>query len=127
MTEEENREFHEWVEAGYSVHENTCCAIGDGNMPIDFLDIYREEEALCLATADMEGEEARRYVLNYYGWQEEGTEKEEYTVETLKKRVRQSERNLFYLEEFVRRKGFWIEAERYIEETRKEALPFEIE
>lgn len=96
-------------------------------MPIDFLDIYREEETLRLATADMEGEEARRYVLNYYGWQEEGTEKEEYTVETLKKRVRQSERDLFYLEEFVRRKGFWIEAERYIEETRKEALPFEIE
>ena len=127
MTEKERMELHEWVEAGCSVHENTCCAIGDGNMPIDFLDIYREEEALCLATADMEGEEARRYVLNYYGWQEEGTEKEEYTVETLKKRVRQSERNLFYLEEFVRRKGFWIEAERYIEENRKEALPFEIE
>lgn len=33
MTEEERRELHGWIEAGYSVHENTCCAVGDGNRP----------------------------------------------------------------------------------------------
>lgn len=58
MTEEERQELHRWIEAGYSVHENTCCAVGDGNRPIDFLDIYREEEALRKVTAGMGSEEA---------------------------------------------------------------------
>jgi len=127
MTKEERRELHEWVEAGYSVHENTCCAVGDGNRPIDFLDLYREEEALRKATAGMESKEARKYVLDYYGWTEEETEKEEYTVETLKDRVRELERERFYLEEFIGQKGFWKEAQKYIEECRGEPIPFEIE
>jgi len=127
MTEEERRELHEWVDAGYSVHENTCCAVGDGNRPIDFLVIYREEEYLRKVTAGMESEEARRYVLDYYGWTEDKTEKEEeYTVETLKERVRKLERELFYLDEFVGRKGLWEEARKYIEENRDEPIPFEI-
>ncbi len=127
MTKEERRELHEWVEAGHSVHENTCCAVEDGNRPIDFLDIYREEEALRKATAGMESNEARKYVLDYYGWTEEETEKEEYTVETLKDRVRELERERFYLEEFIGKKGFWKEAQKYIEECRGEPIPFEIE
>lgn len=127
MTEEERRELHEWVDAGYSVHQNTCCAVGDGNRPIDFLVIYREEEYLRKATAGMDSEEARRYVLDYYGWTEDETEKdEEYTVETLKERVRKLERKLFYLDEFIGRKGFWEEAWKYVEENRDEPIPFEI-
>lgn len=126
MTKKERRELHEWVEAGYSVHENTCCAVGDGNSPIDFLDIYREEEVLRKAAAGMGSEEARKYVLDYYGWTEEETEKEEYTIETLKDRVRKLERESFYLEEFVRKKGLWEEAQKYIEEYHGEPIPFEI-
>ena len=49
----------------------------------------------------MGSEEARKYVLDYYGWTEKTAEKEEYTVETLKDRVRELERKLFYLEEFI--------------------------
>lgn len=126
MTEEERRELHGWIEAGYSVHENTCCAVGDGNRPIDFLEIYREEETLRKATAGMGSEEARKYVWDYYGWDEEAAEKEEYTVETLKERVRELERKLFYLEEFIGQKGFWEESHKYIEEYRGEPIPFEI-
>ena len=126
MTEEERRELHEWINAGYRVHENTCCAVDDGNRSIDFLEIYREEEALRKATAGMGSEEARKYVLNHYGWTEETTEKEEYTVETLKDRVRELERKLFYLEEFIGQKGFWEESQKYIEEYRGEPIPFEI-
>ena len=126
MTEEERRELHGWIEAGYSVHENTCCAVGDGNRPIDFLDIYREEGALRKATAGMGNEAARKYVWNYYGWEEETAEKEEYTVETLKEMVRELERKLFYLEEFIGKKGFWKESQEYIEEYRGEPIPFEI-
>lgn len=78
------------------------------------------------ATAGMGSEEARKYVLNHYGWTEETTEKEEYTVETLKDRVRELERKLFYLEEFIGQKGFWEESQKYIEEYRGEPIPFEI-
>lgn len=127
MTEEERRELHEWVGAGYSVHENTCCAVGDGNRPINFLNIYREEEALRKATADMGSKEAKKYVLDYYGWIEEGTEKEEYTIEALKDRVRGLERKMFYLEEFIGQKGFWEESQTYMEKYRREPIPFEIE
>lgn len=127
MTGEERRELHEWVEAGYSVHENTRCAVGDGNRPIDFLDIYREEEALRKATAGMGSEEARKYVLDYYGWTEEEKEKEEYTVEILKGRVRELERKLFYLEEFIGQKGFWRESQKYIDQYGSEPIPFETE
>lgn len=126
MTQDERKELHEWINAGYSVHENTCCAVDDGNKPIDFLDIYREEEALRKATAGMENEEARKYVMEYYGWTDEMAEKEEYTVETLKDRVRELERKLFYLEEFIGQKGFWKESQKYIEEYRGEPIPFEI-
>ena len=125
-TEEERRELHKWIEAGYSVHENTCCAVGDGNSPIDFLDIYREEEALRKATAGMGNEEARKYVLDYYGWTEEENEQKEYTVEALKERVRELERELFHLEEFIGQKGFWEESQKYIDEYGGEPIPFEI-
>lgn len=126
MTQDERKELHEWINAGYSVHENTCCAVDDGNKPIDFLDIYREEEALRKATAGMENEEARKYVMEYYGWTDEMAEKEEYTVETLKDWVCELERKLFYLEEFIGQKGFWKESQKYIEEYRGEPIPFEI-
>ncbi len=49
----------------------------------------------------MGSEEARKYVLDYYGWTEEETGKGEYTVEKLKDQVQELERELFYLEEFV--------------------------
>ena len=126
MTEEERRELHEWINAGYSVHEITCCAVGDGNSPIDFLDIYREEEALRKATAGMGNEEARKYVLDYYGWTEEENEQKEYTVEALKERGRELERELFHLEEFIGQKGFWEESQKYIDEYGGEPIPFEI-
>jgi hypothetical protein len=124
MTEEERGELRRWVDAGHSVHQNTCRAVGEGNMPIDFLDIYREEGALRKATAGMGNDEARRYVLDYYGWTEETTE--EYTVETLKDRVRALERKLFYLEEFIGQKGLWKESQKYIEKYHGEPIPFEI-
>ena len=64
--------------------------------------------------------------MHYLPFTEETTEKEEYTVETLKDRVRELERKLFYLEEFIGQKGFWEESQKYIEEYRGEPIPFEI-
>lgn len=69
--------------------------------------------------------EARKYVCDYYGWAGEAADKEEYTIETLKERIRELERKLFYLEEFIGKKGFWKEPQKYIKEYRGEPIPFE--
>ncbi len=58
------------------------------------------------------------------GWDRK--RRSEYTVETLKERVRKLERELFYLDELVDQKGFWKEAQKYIKENRDEPIPFEI-
>jgi hypothetical protein len=46
MTEEERTALHEWVAAGNSVHENGSMASYEGGRPMDFLDVYREEEEI---------------------------------------------------------------------------------
>ena len=57
---------------------------------------------------------------------EEENEQKEYTVEALKERVRELERELFHLEEFIGQKGFWEESQKYIDEYGGEPIPFEI-
>ncbi len=42
-----------------------------GGYPIDFLDIYREEEELRQATKGMSPEAARKYMMDYYGYSDE--------------------------------------------------------
>src|SRR5699024_12501293 len=46
MTEEEREALHEWVAAGNSVHENGSMASYESGRPVDFLDVYREEEEI---------------------------------------------------------------------------------
>jgi hypothetical protein len=43
-------------------------AVCGGGYPIDFLDIYREEEELRQATKGMNPEDARKYMMDYYGY-----------------------------------------------------------
>ena len=58
MTPKERKALREWVTTGHSVHENNAMAVCEGGYPIDFLDIYREEEELRQATKDMSPEES---------------------------------------------------------------------
>lgn len=44
MTPKERKALREWVTTGHSVHENNAMAVCEGGYPIDFLDIYREDE-----------------------------------------------------------------------------------
>ena len=71
MTTKERKALCEWVAAGHSVHENNAMAVCGGGFPIDFLDIYREEEEIRQATRGMSPEDARRYAMGYYGWSDE--------------------------------------------------------
>ena len=46
MTDEERNALREWVRDGNSVHEKAAMAVYEGGRPIDFLDVYREEEEI---------------------------------------------------------------------------------
>ena len=71
MTKKEQRAVREWVKDGHSVYENPRGAWHEGQVPIEFLTIYREEEYIRQHTKGMNSEEARRFALEYYGWSDE--------------------------------------------------------
>ena len=60
MTEEEKEALHEWVAAGNSVHENGSMASYEGGRPVDFLDVYREEEEIRRALDSMSYDEGKQ-------------------------------------------------------------------
>ena len=72
MSEDERKALHEWVADGNSVHENVAMASYEGGRPMDFLDVYREEEELRRAVAGMSYEEESRYLLEEYGIDRDG-------------------------------------------------------
>ena len=67
MTEEERSALREWVNAGNSVHENGSMASYEGGRPMDFLEVYRQEEGIRRALAAMSYEEGSNYLLEEYG------------------------------------------------------------
>lgn len=71
MTKKEQRAVREWVKDGHSVYENPRGAWYEGQVPVEFLTIYREEEYIRQHTKGMNPEEARRFALEYYGWSDE--------------------------------------------------------
>ena len=71
MTKKEQRVLREWVKDGHSVYENSSGAWYDGQAPVEFLTVYREEEYIRQNTKGMSPEEARKFALNYYGWNDE--------------------------------------------------------
>ena len=84
MTKKEQRAVREWVKDGHSVYENPRGAWHEGQVPIEFLTIYREEEYIRQHTKGMNSEEARRFALEYYGWSEE----EELPVQSVEPNLR---------------------------------------
>ena len=68
MTKKGMRALREWVKDGHSVYENTCDAWADGQIPIEFLTIYRDEEYIRQNTKGMSSEESQKFALAYYGW-----------------------------------------------------------
>lgn len=71
MTKKEQRAVREWVKDGHSVYENSSGGWYDGGVPIPFLEVYRDEEYIRTHTKDMSPDEARRFALNYYGWDDD--------------------------------------------------------
>ena len=71
MTKKEQQAVREWVKDGNSVYDNPSGAWLDGGVRMEFLDIYREEEYIRQHTKEMSSEEARRFAMAYYGWDDE--------------------------------------------------------
>ncbi len=68
MTQKEQRALREWVKSGHSVYENSYGAWHDGQVPVEFLAIYRDEEYICQQTKGMNDEDTRKFAMEYYGW-----------------------------------------------------------
>lgn len=67
MTEDERSALHEWVNAGNSVHENGSMASYEGGRPMDFLDVYRDEEEIRKTLDRLEGKEREKYLRGLRG------------------------------------------------------------
>ena len=73
MTKKEQRALREWVKDGNSVYENSQGAWADGQVPVEFLTVYRDEEYIRMHTKGMSSDEARRFALAYYGWDDDSS------------------------------------------------------
>ncbi len=71
MTKKEQRVLREWVKDGNSVYENSMNAWQDGQVPVEFLSVYRDEEYIRQHTKGMDDEATRKFALAYYGWDDE--------------------------------------------------------
>ena len=126
MTDEERSILHEWVRDGHSVHENPSMAVYEGGGPVDFLNVYREEEAINRALASMSDEERSQYLLDEYGiGQNGGMDLKPPTYETLRKKANRLYRTCSLFWEFLMANDLKEEACEYVQERIDEEWPFE--
>lgn len=83
LTADEKRALREWVSEGHSVNENSCEAQYAGQVPMDFIDVYRDEQYIRNHTKGMSDEEARKFALAYYGWDDRQLSDEEFLNDTI--------------------------------------------
>lgn len=125
MTEEERSALREWTRAGNSVHENGASACHEGGWPMDFLDVYREEEKIRKALASMTYEQGSRYLLEKYGIDRETVPEPKPTYEELTKKASRLYRTcMLYWEELIAN-DLREEACEYVREHIDEELPFD--
>lgn len=126
MTEEERSALREWVNAGNSVHENGSMASYEGGRPMDFLEVYRQEEGIRRALAAMSYEEGSNYLLEEYGIDRDGVmTSAPPTYEELRKKASRLYRTCFLYWEFLVANDLREEAYEYVREHLDEEWPFE--
>lgn len=126
MTKEERAALQEWVAAGNSVHENGSMASYESGRPVDFLDVYREEEKIRHMLGSMGYEEGSRYLLEEYGIDRDGVmTPNPLTYEELKKKANRLYRTCFLYWEFLVANDLREEAYEYVREHIDEEWPFD--
>lgn len=78
MTKKEQRAVREWVKDGHSVYENSSGAWADGQVPVEFLTVWRDEEYIRKHTKEMNPEETRKFAMSYYGWEDDYEDENHY-------------------------------------------------
>jgi hypothetical protein len=140
MTPYEKRALRRWVVSGHSVMEappsRYGCVYPSCPAP-DFLEVYRTDRELDIATKGMSKEQRIAYVKDYFGYtdetEQERQEKEEkellysQTPEKAKETIRMLQRQLHYAWMFMAQEGISEEAESYIKEHMDRPAPFEDE
>lgn len=125
MTEEERSALREWVKAGNSVYENGAFACYEGGWPMDFLDVYREEEEIRKALASMTCEQGSRYLLEKYGVDWDAVPEPKPTYEELRKKASHLYRICMLYWEVLIANDLREEACEYVREHIDEELPFD--
>ena len=126
MTDEERTALREWVQAGNSVHENAAMAVYEGGRPLDFLDVYREDEEIRRALDSMSYEEGSKYLLEEYGIDRDGVmTPKPPTYEELRKKANRLYRTCFLYWEFLVANDLRDEAYEYVREHIDEEWPFD--
>ena len=126
MTEEEKAVLHEWVAAGNSVHANGSMASYEGGRPMDFLDVYREEEEIRRALSSRSYEEGSRYLLEEYGIDRDGVlTPKPPTYEELKKKASRLYRTCLLYWEVLVANDLRDEAYEHVREHIDEEWPFD--
>lgn len=74
MTKKEQQALREWVKDGNSVFENPDGTWYDGQAPVEFLTVYRDNEYIRQHTKELGTKEARRFAMAYYGWDDKPAE-----------------------------------------------------
>ena len=67
MTKKEQRALWEWVKDGHSVYENPAEIWADGQIPVEFLTVYREEEYIRKCIKGLDSDAVRAFIAEYYG------------------------------------------------------------
>ena len=82
MTNSERRALRNWVKDGNSVYENPSGVWADGQVPVEFLTVYRDEEYIRQSTKGMFPEEAKKFALDFYGWSDDISETDQIIFNT---------------------------------------------
>ena len=68
MTDKERNALKEWVMDGNSPYDNPMGLWKDSFHPVEFLEVYRDEEYIEEHTKGMAAEDRNRYTAEYYGF-----------------------------------------------------------
>ena len=133
ISRDERKLLSDWVRAGHSVYDivESGYLPGPAYPPMDFIQACRLDMDLSEDMKGMTTAEKDVYLKAYIGYEdpppEEAavTEAKNNTPEIIEEFVRQLERDLFHLREFVWKEGIGAEAEKYVAEHKDDAVPFE--
>ena len=140
MTPYEKRALRRWVASGHSVMEpppsKYACVYPSYPLPC-FLDVYRTDKELDVATKGMSKSQKISYLKEYVGFEDEPEdvrkEREanellhKNTPEAVQEKIRLLQRELFYTHEYLISKGLWSEAKSFVYDRMDEPALFEDE